>query len=89
MTKFIAKIFHINEDRANRIWRTTVQAFVAFFLTFILQLLNAVLDIMNAQAKGTVAGGIATAFLTVMIAIIQNYKNSKDEDDGDTPGPND
>ena len=82
VTNLIAKVFHINHDRAGRIWRTLVQAFVALFLSFILQLANALLDIMNAQAKGTVAGGIATATLTVLIAIIQNVKNSK-EDDGD------
>lgn len=83
MTKLIAKLFKINEDRAGRIWRTTVQAFVALFLSFLLQLANALLDVLNAQAKGTIAGGIATATLTVMIAIIQNVKNNKDDDDGD------
>lgn len=84
MTKMIAKIFNVNEDRAGRIWRTAVQAFLALFLSFLLQLANAALDILNAQAKGTIAGGIATATLTVMIAIIQNVKNNK-EDDGDAP----
>lgn len=86
MTKVIAKLFGVNEDRANRIWRTAWQSFIGLFLTFILQLINAALDLLNAQATGTILGSISVMVLTIVAATLKNIKDNK-EDDVD-PGDN-